>query len=353
MLDLAMLKMPLLAWYDREKRSLPWRKVCADPYEVWVSEIMLQQTRVETVKDYYTRFLDALPTVADLARADEAILMKLWQGLGYYSRVRNMAKAAKIVMEKFSGSFPISTEDLRALPGIGDYTAGAIASIAFHQPEPAVDGNVERILSRVTGQNLERAVFAKALKEVYPAAGDHRCSDFTQALMELGATVCLPNGAPLCGICPWAELCVASKTDRINEFPAKKVKAERKIVKLTVFLIGDDTHIVLHQRKANGLLAGLWEFPNVEGELDQDEVRAYLEKRGLKVGKLKKLSAQKHIFTHIEWHMTPWQIEAGTLPDDWVSAAYSDLQNAYALPTAFRKLLSGNGRQKNTRRKLS
>lgn len=352
-MDLTGLKTPLLAWYDREKRTLPWRKACVDPYEVWVSEIMLQQTRVETVKDYYTRFLNALPTVASLANADEALLMKLWQGLGYYSRVRNMAKAAKIIVEKFNGAFPKNIDDLRALPGIGDYTAGAIASIAFHQPEPAVDGNVERILSRVTGRNQERAAFAKALKKVYPESGDSRCSDFTQALMELGATVCLPNGAPQCPQCPWQTLCVASGTDRISEFPAKKIKAERKIVKLTVFLIGDGTHIVLHQRQKSGLLAGLWEFPNVEGELDADGVRAYLEGRGLKVEKLKKQSAQKHIFTHIEWHMAPWRIEGNTLPDDWSSVALADLQNAYALPTAFQKLLNGNGRQKNTRRKLS
>lgn len=339
-MELAKLKDPLLAWYDKEKRILPWRKDPADPYGVWVSEIMLQQTRVETVKEYYKNFLSVLPDVAALAAADEALLMKLWQGLGYYSRVRNMAKGAKIIMEKFSGIFPRETEEIRSLPGIGDYTAGAIASIAFYKPEPAVDGNVERILSRAVGENRERKVFAEALKKIYPAEGDKRCSDLTQGLMELGATVCLPNGAPLCGKCPWKDLCFAAKHNRIGDFPAKKIKPARKIVKLNVFLMDDGSHIVLHQRPENGLLAGLWEFPNAEGEGDETSVRTYLGSLGMTVHELQKKSMRKHIFTHIEWHMTPWQIrvETATLPQDWIPVPYKDLQEIYALPTAFRKL---------------
>ena len=329
----------LLIWYDSAKRDLPWRHA-PGPYEVWVSEIMLQQTRVETVKDYYKRFLAALPTVADLAAADEELLMKLWQGLGYYSRVRNMAKAARTIVEEHGGRFPDTFEPLRALSGIGDYTAGAVLSIAFGKPEPAVDGNVVRVLARITGQGSDdpacRADFKNRLKAIYPA---ERCGDFTQSLMELGATVCLPNGAPLCERCPVATICTALREGRIAELPEKKAKAARKIVKMTVLILEDGSgRIALKKRPAGGLLAGLWELPHIDSIKTATELKKELAAYG--ISSIRKERAQKHIFSHIEWHMQPYRIRFnGTPAPDWQMVTADDLINAYPLPVAFSKLL--------------
>ncbi len=329
----------LLTWYDSAKRDLPWRNA-PGPYEVWVSEIMLQQTRVETVKEYYKRFLAALPTVAHLAAADEELLMKLWQGLGYYSRVRNMAKAARTVAEQYGGHFPDTFETLRALSGIGDYTAGAVLSIAFGKPEPAVDGNVVRVLARITGQGSDdpacRADFKARLKEIYPRS---RCGDFTQSLMELGATVCLPNGAPLCEKCPVAEFCTARREGRIADLPEKKAKSARKIVEMTVLIFEDSTgRIALKKRPAGGLLGGLWELPHIDSRKTaavlQTELAVYSP------DSIKKERAQKHIFSHIEWHMQPYRVRfCGSPAPGWQMVSADDLQNAYPLPVAFSKLL--------------
>ncbi len=320
----------MLNWYDRSKRDLPWRKT-HDPYAVWVSEIMLQQTRVETVRDYYIRFLAALPGVADLASAPEEKLMKLWQGLGYYSRVRNMAKAAKVIVEKFNGFFPDSFDAIRSLPGIGDYTAGAVSSIAFGLPVPAVDGNVERVLSRIAGKTLDRKTLSALLVPCYPPA---RCGDFTQSLMELGATVCLPNGVPLCGECPMRNECLAKRNNLTDRLPEKKEKPARKICRMTVFVVMDSAgNILLRKRPETGLLAGLWELPNVEGVLTEPAVAEQFPDH-ISVERLKE---KKHIFTHIEWHMTPWLIRCKHLPD---GIPVAELNTAYPLPVAFSKILN-------------
>ena len=335
----------LLKWYDRAKRDLPWRDAPGS-YGVWVSEIMLQQTRVETVKDYYVRFLAELPAVEDLAMADEEKLMKLWQGLGYYSRVRNMAAAAKKIMSEHNGNFPRNWQEIRDLPGIGDYTAGAIASIAFGLPEPAVDGNVVRVLARLTGQGNDdgiwRTAFAEALRSRYPAG---RCGDFTQSLMELGATVCLPNGAPHCGECPLNCKCRALSENRIGELPGKKVKTPRKICEMTVFVILNRARdqILLKKRGTTGLLAGLWELPHTaRHEKDVAAVRtAAAAAAGVSdcgILSLDPLPVKTHIFTHIEWRMRPYLVVCdaaelrGGVPLDQLSAAYP-------LPVAFSKVL--------------
>ncbi len=317
----------MLAWYDGAKRDLPWRGT-KDPYAVWVSEIMLQQTRVETVRDYYTRFLSELPGIAELSDAEEDVLMKLWQGLGYYSRVRNMARAAKKIMQEHGGIFPRSYEEIRKLPGIGDYTAGAVSSIACGLPTPAVDGNVERVLARLLGETLDRKILAEMLAPCYPPG---RCGDFTQSLMELGATVCLPNGAPRCDACPLRQTCQAFLTDRISSLPAKKAKPERKIVHMNVFIVMglEDGRILLRKRPDTGLLAGLWELPNCDEKTFPDF--------GVEILSKKKLRKQKHIFTHIEWHMTPYFSTCRTLPD---GVPFSELNTAYPLPTAFSKILA-------------
>ena len=304
--DLTTLIEPLLNWFKDHARVLPWRNE-PTPYRVWVSEIMLQQTRVEAVKPYFDRFLKELPDVAALSDCPEEKLLKLWEGLGYYNRVRNMQIAAQTVMENYHGELPADYEALTKLKGIGHYTAGAIASIAFGIPVPAVDGNVLRVISRVTEDDADimkasvRTAMEKDLLEIMP---ENRAGAFNQALMELGATVCLPNGAPLCEACPWKEVCRAQKSGRWRELPVKSKAKARRIEDRTVLVIKAEDKVLLHKRANKGLLAGLYEFPNVEGHLKEEEVITYLKKMGLSPIRLKKLEDSRHIFSHIEWHMT-------------------------------------------------
>ena len=255
---------PLLLWYRENARVLPWRSD-PTPYRVWISEIMLQQTRVAAVLDYYRRFLEAVPTVADLAALPEDALMKLWQGLGYYSRARNLQKAARQIMESFGGVFPNTYDGIRSLAGVGDYTAGAVASIAFGLPVPAVDGNVLRVVTRITGDPgditapaVKRRI-TESLRQIIPTEAP---GQFNQAMMELGATVCLPNGAPLCDRCPAAEFCRARLEDRIGQLPVKAPKKARRIERRSVYLIVSEQGVALRRRPDKGLLAGLWEYPN-------------------------------------------------------------------------------------------
>jgi len=333
MKELQQLPIPLLAWYRDNARDLPWRAQ-PTPYGVWLSEVMLQQTRVAAVLDYYRRFLAAAPTVEELAGLEEDELMKLWQGLGYYSRARNLQKAARQIMEKHGGVFPRTYEDIRALAGVGDYTAGAIASIAFGLPVPAVDGNVLRVVSRVCadeGDILSPATkkqYTRALEEIIPVKAP---GDFNQAMMELGATVCLPNGAPLCERCPAKDFCRARLEGKTDILPIKAPKKPRKTEQRMVFLLFFEDKVALRRREKKGLLAGLWEFPNVLGDKLPSEW-------GIKPEKLTKTAVGKHIFTHIEWHMTAFAGELPTpeLPDGWVWADRADLRDKYAVPNAFR-----------------
>ena len=326
---LELLPIPLLQWYRENARVLPWRSD-PTPYHVWISEIMLQQTRVAAVLDYYRRFLAELPTVADLAAVEEDRLMKLWQGLGYYNRARNLQKAARQIMEDHGGVFPDTYEAIHALSGIGDYTAGAISSIAFGIPEPAVDGNVLRVVARITGDDGDimkpdtKARMGAALKRVMPVDAP---GDFNQALMELGATVCLPNGAPLCDQCPAKEFCVARLTERTGELPVKAAKKARRVEERTVFLIFRDGAVALRRRKSRGLLAGLWEYPN-----ELSPAPCPVEALSLEQG-----PSGKHIFTHIEWHMKAVLVQAAgdTLPEGWVWATLEELDRDYAVPNAF------------------
>ncbi len=296
---------PLLAWYAKNARPLPWREhPCA--YTVWVSEIMLQQTRVEAVKPYYTRFVEALPDIRSLAECPEDQLLKLWEGLGYYSRIRNMQKAAKMVMEQYGGRLPDTWEDLCALPGIGSYTAGAIASIAYGRPVPAVDGNVLRVLSRITENDADitkQSVKKKAEKALAAVMPPENPGEFNQALMELGATVCVPNGEPACARCPLAKMCLADRDGRQTDYPARSGKKPRRREERTVLVIRDGSHAALRRRPARGLLAGLYELPNREGYLTQEEALGYAAELGFSPIGIFPLPASKHVFTHIEWHM--------------------------------------------------
>ena len=328
---------PLLAWYGANARDLPWRRT-TDPYRIWVSEIMLQQTRVAAVLGYYARFLEAFPTVETLAVAPEERLMKLWEGLGYYSRARNLQKAAKIVAR--ADAFPDTFQGLLALPGIGEYTAAAIASAAFGRREAAVDGNVLRIFTRltdchddITDPKVKRAV-RDALQAVMPEnQADIRI--FNQATMELGATVCVPNGAPKCGECPVRALCLGRMRDTAEALPVKRAKKARRVEEKTVFLLLRQGQVALRKRPDGGLLAGLWEFPNVEGALDEAAAGETAVTWGLTPRVWHSRLTAKHIFTHVEWHMTGYALEVtGDGPEDWTWVDGAGLAT-HAVPSAF------------------
>lgn len=329
---------PLLTWYRHSARILPWRE-SPEPYRVWVSEVMLQQTRVEAVKPYFERFLSQLPTVEALAAAPEAQILKLWEGLGYYNRVRNLQKGAREVINRFSGIIPASYSDLLTLPGVGSYTAGAIASIAFGIPVPAVDGNVLRVTARVcnyTGNVLNPKVkreIETALSSIMPK---DRAGDFNQALMELGAVVCVPNGAPHCGNCPLESLCRARQLGIQETLPVKSAKKDRKSEHRTVFLLTCDGKLALRRRPEHGLLAGLWELPAQAGILDECAVQDVLRDWGIVPFSLTRLQDARHIFTHLEWHMAAWAVETSEESPDFLWATQEELSKDYTLPSAFK-----------------
>ena len=328
----------LLPWYEENRRDLPWRKD-REPYHVWLSEIMLQQTRVEAVKGYYSRFLHALPTIEALANCEDDALHKLWEGLGYYSRVRNLKKAAVRIMEDFGGVFPEEYAQVRSLPGIGDYTAGAICSICFESPTPAVDGNVLRVISRITADPTpidlpaQKKAVQEALAKVYPA----QAGDFTQALMELGATLCGPNRRPQCGECPCREFCQAAIGGTAEQFPVRLPKRGRKTEEMTVFILSCDGSFALQKRPEKGLLADLWQFPNVPGKLEVHEAVATVEAMGIRVRNVVKTTQRKHIFTHVQWNMQGIYLEVAEPAGDFLWLTHSQIQNQAALPTAFRQ----------------
>ncbi len=332
----------LMQWYDKGRRILPWRED-ATPYHVWVSEIMLQQTRVEAVKPYYDRFMKALPDIPALAEAGEEELLKLWEGLGYYNRVRNLKKAAQVIMEKYEGKMPEAYEELIKLPGIGSYTAGAVSSIAYGKRVPAVDGNVLRVLSRLRGDDRDisksgvRTEIEEELRLVMP---QERSGDFNQALMELGAMICMPAGAPRCTECPWEKCCDAHLMGRESEFPYKTPKKPRTIEEKTVLVIRDETRAALMQRPGKGLLAGMYEFPCLEGHLTKRQVIAYLKKQGLSVLKVEELEKSRHIFTHKEWHMIGYSVKVDELAkkgsqSSMIFAEPDEIKDKYPIPSAY------------------
>ncbi len=332
---------PLVAWYRENKRDLPWRKEIS-AYHVWVSEIMLQQTRVEAVKAYYERFLKEFPQIRDLAEASEDRLLKLWEGLGYYNRVRNMQAAARQIMEEYHGDFPRDYGEILELKGIGSYTAGAISSFAFGIPKPAVDGNVLRVISRLLGSDKDIAlpkVRARIEKEVAEVIPEKAASDFNQGLIELGAIVCVPNGEPKCGECPLKHLCVAKQQGRQMELPVKSKAKKRRIEQKTVLIFVDNEKIAIRKRPPKGLLAGLYEFPNVEGILSADEAVAYSKSIGLVPIRIQELGNARHIFSHVEWEMTGYRIRVDELEknckEEMLFAGKDEIETVYPIPSAF------------------
>ncbi len=332
---------PLLRWYRKQHRILPWRDT-NDAYLIWVSEIMLQQTRVEAVKPYFERFVTCLPDVRALAQCPEEKLLKLWEGLGYYNRVRNMQRAAQEIVKRYGGVLPADVSKLQALPGIGSYTAGAIASIAYRIPVPAVDGNVLRVIARVTrdssdvlSQTVKKQV-EEALCEVLPK----NCpGDFNQALMELGAVVCVPNGVAQCEVCPLADFCEARTFGCVEQFPVRRAKKPRKKEKRTILVIHDGDRIAIHRRPESGLLAGLYELPGVEGHLTQEEALAVSADWKLDALRIKPLAPARHIFTHVEWQMIGYEIRVASLDEadseDLIFVSREETREKYAVPSAF------------------
>ena len=332
----------LIPWCRERRRDLPWRWD-ASPYRVWISEIMLQQTRIEAVIPYYERFLAELPDAAALAAVPDDRLMKLWEGLGYYSRARNLKKAAQLVTDVYGGELPRSAAELRKLPGVGDYTAGAIASIACGEPEPAVDGNVLRVVMRLTAcgddvlsQKTRRRV-SDALRAVYPRG--EAAGLLTEGLMELGETLCLPNGAPLCGSCPLKELCLARREGREEELPRRSPKKERRIEEKTVLLLRCGERYALRRREESGLLAGMWEFPSLPGKQDAQSVRAALAERGLPAEEIRPCGESRHVFTHVEWHMTGYTAVVSAQSGEYEWKTPEEIRAGCASPPAFKAYL--------------
>lgn len=326
---------PLVGWYKKNARDLPWRRT-NDAYAVWVSEIMLQQTRVAAAAPYYERFLRELPDVAALSRVSDEKLHKLWEGLGYYSRADNLKRAAREIAGTRGGRIPRTYEELLKLPGIGEYTAGAVASIAFGEAVPAVDGNVLRVYARLTAS--ERDVRDPAYKKevraaLAPLVPKDEPGTFNAALMELGALVCLPGGSPKCGACPVRPYCRALELGKTAELPKAGKKRARKIEYKTVFALTLDGRPAGYRRPESGLLAGLWQLPDADGTLSDAEAADWLSAHGLRPLGEVRFYARRHIFTHVEWRMRVCAAQvAGTrLPEGWVR-----LDETHALPTAYR-----------------
>ncbi len=328
----------LLPWYARNRRELPWRQD-REPYHIWLSEIMLQQTRVEAVKGYYARFLETLPDIPALARCDDDVLHKLWEGLGYYSRVRNLKKAAQMIMERWNGEFPKTYGEVLSLPGVGPYTAGAICSIAYDLPTPAVDGNVLRVVSRLLDDpspidlpETKRQV-QKRLEKIYP----REAGSFSQALMDLGATLCGPNREPDCGHCPCRESCLGYSRGSAASLPVKSPPKQRRQEDRTVLILSCGGRYALEKRPERGLLAGLWQFPNTEGYLDTGQTLSLVEELGLRPREVLRETYRKHIFTHIQWNMKGVWLEVAEEGGGFHWLTWEQIRQQAALPTAFRQ----------------
>lgn len=341
--DRATFQHSLLKWYDKNARILPWRNH-PSPYRVWISEVMLQQTRVNAVKPYFERFMQEAPNIEALAILPEDRLLKLWEGLGYYNRARNLQKAARILFEEFDGQLPSDIKSLQSLPGIGPYTAGAISSIAFGQRVSAVDGNVLRVITRITANhgNISNSKTKKEIEEtVHKILPEKRVGDFNQALMELGATICLPNGNLKCLECPLEDICLGYQQGIAESLPVKTKKRKRKVEQRTVFILKHPEGIALRKRPNKGLLSNMWEFPNVEGHLSYKECEKEIQQWGMNPKEIISLHSSKHIFSHIEWHMIGYFILVNYRPKDfeitWVTE--NDIKEQYSIPSAFKEYM--------------
>lgn len=329
----------LLRWYHQNKRELPWRKD-QNPYHVWISEIMLQQTRIEAVIGYYDRFIERLPSIQDLAQVNDEELLKLWEGLGYYTRARNLKKAAIMIMEEYDGIFPNTFEQIMSLPGIGEYTASAIGSICFSLKEVTIDGNVLRVYMRLQNcyDNVDDLKIRRKVRNELQKIMPEEAGDFNQALMELGETICLPNGIPKCSECPLKDFCKGYQNDTYLELPIKNKKKDKKEEEYTILLFYYKNQFVLEKRKESGLLQNLWQFPNIQGHFTKKQLENYLKENNIHFLKVKKSVSYTHIFTHKRWNMISYMVE---LDKNDYNMNWNDLKNLKekAIPTAFKPFL--------------
>lgn len=336
-----LVKQPLLAWYEKHHRDLPWRKT-KDPYRVWLSEIMLQQTRVEAVKGYYERFLSELPDIEALSKVSEERLLKLWEGLGYYNRARNLKKAAIQIMDEYKGAFPTEYEEVLSLSGVGEYTAGAICSICFEKDTPAVDGNVLRVVMRVLDcyDNIDDLKTKRQVKEwLLKLYSEGDCGNLTQALMELGAMVCVPNGMPDCMECPLRTLCLAYRRGTYDRIPVRKEKKKRRIEEMTVFILHDGDEYAIRKRDNKGLLAGLWEFYHMDRKMTRQQAMDFISEQGFHPVHIEREIPYTHVFSHVEWQMTAYYISCCNKKKNLTWIHRKEFDESYALPTAFRFFL--------------
>lgn len=335
---LAAMSGPLLYWYRQHARILPWRED-PRPYRVWISEIMLQQTRVEAVKPYFIRFMQELPTIEALAGVPQDRLMKLWEGLGYYNRARNLQKAARMIVDHYGGRMPSDYEELLKLPGIGSYTAGAIASMAFGKPVPAVDGNVLRVISRVLASRrdiLKQSTRKWIETELAGTIPPDQAGMFNQGLIEIGAVVCIPNGRPRCFGCPLESLCLAKRQGLLGEIPVKTRPVRRKIENKTVCILEYQDQVGLKKRPDTGLLASLYELPNAEGHLKPEELAGAFFLKPENIVEVERLPDSRHVFSHVEWNMTGYRVLMNRpLPAGYLTASKEHIKARYALPNAF------------------
>ncbi len=344
----------LLKWYRASKRSFPWRDT-GDPFDVWISEIMLQQTRTQAVIAYFERFRNEIKDIEALSLIEDDRLMRLWEGLGYYSRARNLKRCAQVLMERYEGRLPEDQEALLSLPGIGPYTAGAILSIGFGRPYPAVDGNVLRVLARYFAikEDIRSDKVRKLMEETIASCyRDNKITDkqeirdLTQAFMDLGAVVCIPNGKPNCEDCPLHQSCKAHIEGLSDVLPYRSKNKERKIVDRTLFIIRNGDTFLVSKRPNKGLLAGLYGFPGVDERFDEKDVDRYLKEKGYDPLQIRKLPSSKHIFSHVEWHMDAYEIRISNwslpLKENEMLSDRKDLQSL-AIPSAFKTYIDYYG----------
>lgn len=330
----------ILDWYYENKRDLPWRRD-KNPYHVWISEIMLQQTRIEAVIHYYNRFLTEIPTIYDLAVVSDDKLLKLWEGLGYYNRAHNLKKAAQMIIKDYNGVFPSTYEEILKLPGVGEYTASAISSICFQKKEATIDGNVLRVYTRFfnDSNSIDSLFNKKRIREHIKSMLPLNSGDFNEALMEIGEVICIPNETPKCMLCPLANGCLARKNNNWNLFPVKKEKALKKELHYTILMFQYDDKYAILKRNHSSLLKGLWEFPNIEGKYSLLELKEYLDKQKIIYEDVSTYISNKHIFTHQIWYMDSYIICLKEKIDDYIWVTLEELKNEYAIPTAFQPFL--------------
>ena len=332
---------PLLQWFETNKRDLPWRKD-RHPYHIWISEIMLQQTRIEAVKKYYVNFMKELPDTESLSLVAEDKLLKLWEGLGYYSRAKNLKKAAELIMQEYGGRFPDSYEQLLKLPGVGEYTAGAIASICFNEKVTAIDGNVLRVISRVLGSR-KNVLLPKTKKEIDQKLQKilpEQSGMFNEALMELGEMVCLPGAAPECTRCPVQSDCIAHRDNLTAEIPVRIKKLKRKREEKTILvLMTENNRIAIEKRTEKGLLSGMYQLPNLNGFYSEEELKSILREWQLTSMKISFLKNAKHVFTHIDWHMKGYLVTVEQQCSQFLWVSPQELSEKYPLPTAFQTFI--------------